>query len=150
MIALSSSATVALPAAGHAGAYLTGKATMGSAYLIDPKIAVWDVKCKVKAPICASVWDQSPDFSYQDNFHVTTLCLNPLAAKGKGGMEFYMGIRDGGDFSPTTCTPACAEALVMVECDLLNYLYNGCDDTFAASVACNGSDFAAGFPKKVQ
>jgi hypothetical protein len=75
------------------------------------------------------------------------LCISPLTQKGKGGMQFYERWRDGGQFSPKACTPACTEALVTVECDLSS---DSCDDTFALEVECYGGDFAAGFPKKVQ
>lgn len=150
LMLLASSLPAAVPAVAHAGAYLTGKATMGNNYLVDPKIAVWDVKCKTKAPICASVWDQSPDYSYYDNFHVISTCIYPAAQKGKGAMQFYMGQRDGAFFSPDACTPACSEALVTVECDLRDFLYGACDDTFALQVACEGGAFATGFPKKLQ
>ena len=88
-----------------AGTYLTGNVSAGNYALVDPKIAVYDVKCKTKAPICGSVWDQSPNFSYPMNLHVTTLCIAPLAQKGKGGMQFYDRWRDGGLFSPKACTP---------------------------------------------
>jgi hypothetical protein len=130
-----------------AGAYLTGKVSAGNYPLLDPKIAVYDVKCKTKAPICGSVWDQSPNFSYPMDLHVTTLCISPVTQKGKGGMQFYERFRDGGQFSPKACTPACTEALVTVECDLNS---DDCNDTYALSVECYGGDFATGFPKKIQ
>lgn len=141
----------ALPTGAHAGAYLTGKVDDGTGWLENPKVAVWDVKCKAKAPICASVWDQAPNFQYYETFHVSTTCISPVAQKGKGQMQFYLGERDGGSFSPDACTPACTEALVTVQCDLLGYP-NGhqCGDTFAVNVDCNGGAFASGFPKKIQ
>jgi hypothetical protein len=130
-----------------AGTYLTGMVSWGTnVFLMNPTVAVYDVKCKAKSPVCAAVWDQSPDFTYQDDFHVTSLCIAPVAAKGKGNLQYYYNYRDLGQFSPDACTPGCTEALVTVQCDIAG---TDCDDSYALDVECYGGEFAAGFPKRI-
>jgi hypothetical protein len=128
----------------HAQAYFTGKVSND---IVKPTQAVYDVKCATKAPVCANVWDMSPDFSFLDNFHVSSVCISPLAAKGKGQLQNYLGWLDENSTSPDACTPSCSEAIVTVQCDSDPA---ACSDAFMLTVACNGSKFATGFPKVVK
>ena len=148
-LAIASLILLASAGRSHAQAYFTGKISND---WLKPTQAVYDVKCSTKAPICANVWDMSPDFSWKDPFHVGVACIAPLAARGKGAMQNYIGWLDQAATSPDACTPSCTEALVTVQCDSrASFLDEAdCSDAFMLTAFCNGAPFATGFPKRVQ
>jgi hypothetical protein len=114
------------------GGLVTGSLTGGNS-MTAPGVDVYHVKCTVPNMIRAALLTQHDSGSVQ---HVTIMCIEPLAQRGRGDKEIGVFTSYTIMHSEWAEAPKCKEAFIEVGCDVSL----PCPPSYGLAIECVGGE----------